>query len=244
MKKRLVFLFLTFITLIFISSVSAIRINEVELNPSGTDAGNEWIELYSNSEINLNGYYLENGDGDKYELNTSFSDYLVINLNKQWLDNSNESVKLFKNNELIDETDIFNDAANNDKTYQYCDDEWIFKTSTKNKENNCEADGETEKTENKTNEKENKTTEDETDKETTNEKQKLVKENKTNILSENIEEDNEHTVIYLNKKTSENLKTPAILYESKTEKIKTYAIYGFGVLCILLIIALIFKRKK
>jgi len=39
---------------------SAIVINEVEQNPAGEDRNNEWVELYSAEEINLDGYFLAN----------------------------------------------------------------------------------------------------------------------------------------------------------------------------------------
>ena len=51
------------IGLLLISCVSAIRINEVELNPEGTDAGNEWIELFSSEEIDLTGWTLKYATG-------------------------------------------------------------------------------------------------------------------------------------------------------------------------------------
>ena len=55
MKKSLICL-LVLIILSLINCVNAeIRINEVELNPKGDDAGYEWIELYSEYEINLSG---------------------------------------------------------------------------------------------------------------------------------------------------------------------------------------------
>jgi len=62
MSKRLVFLFVLFV--ISASSLcSALRINEVEMNPAGTDTGNEWIELYNDGEISLEGYVIINNDG-------------------------------------------------------------------------------------------------------------------------------------------------------------------------------------
>jgi len=41
---------------LLISFISSIRINEVELNPYGTDSGNEWLEFYSKGEVNLTGW--------------------------------------------------------------------------------------------------------------------------------------------------------------------------------------------
>jgi len=44
-------------SLSFVPIASGLRINEVELNPPLDDSGNEWAEIYSESEINLEGYY-------------------------------------------------------------------------------------------------------------------------------------------------------------------------------------------
>ena len=43
------------IFLFAINICSAIKISEIELNPAGTDKGNEWIELFSDEKINF--YY-------------------------------------------------------------------------------------------------------------------------------------------------------------------------------------------
>ena len=38
------------VVLLMVSFISAtVYINEVETNPSGSDAGNEWIEVYNNN---------------------------------------------------------------------------------------------------------------------------------------------------------------------------------------------------
>jgi len=137
MKKRALIFALIIINLLIVVCVSAgIRINEIELNPSGSDSGNEWIELYSENEVNLNNWKLVNNDEQEIELNKSFSGYLIIDLVRQWLDNSDEKIFLYNNEELIDETNVFDDSYNDDKTWQYCGD-WRFISSTKDSENNC-----------------------------------------------------------------------------------------------------------
>ena len=129
-------LLLVLVFIIFISNVSALRIIEFESNPAGTDSGNEWIELYNDGEVNLEGYRLVNNDGDEIILNDGFSGYFVYIFEKQWLDNTDEKVFLYKNEELIDKTDIFDDSKNNDMTWQLCD-SWEFKISTKGEGNSC-----------------------------------------------------------------------------------------------------------
>lgn len=132
MRARI--LILVFVVLI--SGVSALKITEFESNPEGTDAGNEWIELYNDGEISLEGYKLVNNDGGEIFLNESFSGYFVYTFKKQWLDNSDEKVFLYENETLIDETDIFEDNKNNGLTWRLCQ-TWEFLNSTKGQENDC-----------------------------------------------------------------------------------------------------------
>ncbi len=137
MKKLMVFGIILFI-LLFVGFSSAIIVNEVELDPAGNDSGNEWIELYSETEINLTGWQLVNKDNETIELTQTFQDYLIINLDRQWLDNSDEKV-ILKNNSgaIIYETNILNDPHNDERSWQYCNEGWIFKISTKNAANAC-----------------------------------------------------------------------------------------------------------
>ena len=122
------------IVLFFVNFVSALRINEFELNPEGDDSGNEWVEFYHWDEIDLTGYKLVNGDGDEIELSGNFEEYFVYIFEKQWLDNKDEQIFLYKGEELVDETILTYDSKNNDKTLQYCKGEWIFEENTKAEE--------------------------------------------------------------------------------------------------------------
>ncbi len=141
MKKSWIILVGLFTSLIMISLISGVRVNEVELNPEGTDAGNEWIELYSNEEINLTGWKIVNKDDDEILLNQTFQNYLIINLESQWLDNVNESVSLFNGSSLVDFSIVIEDSDNDGKTWQYCNGEWNFTDSTKGSGNSCEDNG-------------------------------------------------------------------------------------------------------
>ena len=120
------------------SFVLGLNINEVEQNPAGTDTGFEWVELYSETNINLEGYYLQ-ADNKIYNLSGGFSGFLVVVFDTQFLDNSNEAVFLKNSNGLVDETPLLNDPANNGKTQQNCDGSWALKDSTQNMENDCES---------------------------------------------------------------------------------------------------------
>ena len=135
MKILWIFIIVAFFS---ISYISAIRINEVELNPSGSDSGNEWIELYSTTETNLSGFSIMNNDGEEINLSGLFSGYYVYILDKQWLDNSDEKVVLYKEGNLLEETPIFEDSKNGDFTFNFCNSSWIFMESSKGEKNKCQ----------------------------------------------------------------------------------------------------------
>lgn len=225
-----------------ISNVFAIKINEVELNPIGTDAGNEWIEFYSEGEISLEGYRIVNNDGKNISLNGSFSGYYVYVFDKQWLDNSDEKIFLYKDSELIDETKIFEDSKNDNFAWQLCKD-WEFVNSTKGEKNFCEEEKHNED-ENSSIEKEeiNEEPQEEIKEENNNTEklaEKLDKENTVSSVAEEIEQkDIELEVIKLNAKSikSENNK-------ENSEK-SNYAMYGFVIFCVLLGLLFIFRRNR
>jgi len=104
-----------------------VEITEVELNPEGRDSGNEWVELFSEEEIDLEGWYLKNGDGDRYNLSVLIDGYEIITFDSQWLDNNEEFVILYNgDNEKIDETDELKDDDDDESTWQICERDWIF----------------------------------------------------------------------------------------------------------------------
>lgn len=141
MKKLMVFGISSVLLFLFLlpDFVFAVRINEVELNPEGTDAGNEWVELYSEQEVNLSGWKLVNGDNKSVSLDSFFQGYVIINFSGQWLDNSEESLGLFNGDALIDSVQARNDTVNDARTWQYCNGTWLFRASTKGAENSCAA---------------------------------------------------------------------------------------------------------
>lgn len=114
-KKRGAVLF--FAIMIFANFISAsIYINEVELNPSGTDEGHEWIELYNNgSNENLDDYYIQNSLKENYSLSGTINDYYVLG-SLSGLGNIDD-LKLFKGNLSIDSTGSLTDTSDNDNTW-------------------------------------------------------------------------------------------------------------------------------
>ncbi len=127
-----------FFTILISDGCFALRINEFEPNPAGKDAGFEWVEIYSETSVNLEGYILQNGDNEIYNLSGIFSGYITIIFPGAWLDNSNESVFLKHGAEIIDQAIAFNDATNDDKTWSFCSD-WKFISGTQNAVNSCEG---------------------------------------------------------------------------------------------------------
>lgn len=124
------------IIILILPFISSLKITEVELNPSGTDAGNEWVEFYSEEEINLEDYRLVNNDGDEINLDKSFEGYYVYIFSTQWLDNKDEKVFLYKGDELIDKTKILKDEDNDNYAWSFCSG-WEFIESSKEEKNNC-----------------------------------------------------------------------------------------------------------
>ena len=234
MEKRISFLI--FLIFLVLPTISAIRINEVESNPEGTDSRNEWIELYSEIEINISDYKLINNDGDEILLNGSFSGYFVYVFNKQWLDNSDEKVFLYKDNESIDETYLFADNKNDDLTWQLCE-IWEFIGSTKGEENGCIIeDGEQEENDtqetlpiNDTNEEEPEESITETISTTEDDNQISIDTNRSPITSQTIK-----------------LNPKVIKSEDDSESLSKsgYAFFGFVTFCVLLALLFMLKRYK
>ncbi len=252
--------------LVFVFSgffVSAfVRINEIESNPFDTDAGNEWVELYSDSgnEINISEWKLFNGEDEPPFLlvnYSSFSGYLVIVFNKRWLDNDYEKLFLYDGNDnLIDESGNLSDEKNTAKTWQYCDGSWDFADNTKGEENNCVDDSEG--------------GDDNPDINNTDENNDTDENNTDNVGGDNTEinnpSDNEEndpgvsfipkyygddveknnpnkSIINLNSYSNEGEENNNIIYKSKNEIIMQYSIYAFALFLIFVIVVLLIKER-
>lgn len=93
----------------------------VENNPSGTDSGNEWLTLINTgSNDTFDGYGIQttNGRIASYDLPTKtlgMCEYYKITLQKQTIDNENDTVKLLKNGTTIYETPVIEDTKNDDR---------------------------------------------------------------------------------------------------------------------------------
>ena len=138
---------LLFMFVVLVSSVSAIKINEVEINPLEGKYGIEWIELYNdeNSDIDISGWEIYDGLSRPKKIfvvpNETIigsKEYYVIELSSAKLNNDGDFVTIYDfSGTKIDETETLKDASWSFETWQLCD-SWEFKLSTKGKENSCE----------------------------------------------------------------------------------------------------------
>lgn len=212
------------------SFVSAVRINEFEANPSGSDSGNEWVELYSEAEINLEGYFLQ-ADDKKLNLSGSFSGYLVISFESQFIDNENEIIYLKKGEEIIDETEMFDDNKNNGKTWNFCEEIWEFLDSSKGEINVCQEDSSNDG--NESNDEEEEDSEDGDGEESSKEENEVIYEKEEKIQSETTGK------IILNSPKENNANKEFV---SSEQKVRNGVVYGFLTLCVFLIILLALRR--
>lgn len=237
-----------FIFLFFVNLGSSIIINEFEINPVGASEGTEWIELYNDGgeEIDLQDWEIWDGLSSPKKIYTidekvlEPEEYYVIELTGLKLNNNGEFITLYdSDNNSIDQTSELSDSGADINTWQYCDGEWKFVSSTKGEENDCQTEiiqEEEEETEQEVEETEEEKTEDEES-----------EEEEIEQLSYHLdqEETEEKEIIKLN--NPKDIKSPENKEESicisTNEKIKSYAIYAFALLCVF-IIAMLLKSKN
>ena len=199
------------ISLFLIPLSSSIYISEVESNPTGPDSGKEWIEFYS-----------EEG---------TYSDYFVIELSNQWLDNSDEKIYLKKDNKTIDKTDLLEDSDNDGDTWFVCDGKWKYGKETKENENDCGEENREEE-EDEEDEEPLEESEEESTAKTTAQTAQTSKQLKYKTPTHNNEP------IILNAQT----KPEAESFISKQEKTRIYIIFSFTLLTIFIIV--LFSLRK
>lgn len=138
------FAFVLFLFAAFGSANAFIAINEIEPNPSGTDAGNEWVELYNagDSAVSLAGWRLVNSAGGSYLIPDGViaaQGYWVHTFSTGWLRNTNENITLYDSNDAFaDSTRTVNDEQDSIKTWQRIPDggnDWSFADGTQGASN-------------------------------------------------------------------------------------------------------------
>ncbi|HEX2558164.1 MAG TPA: lamin tail domain-containing protein [Nitrososphaera sp.] len=132
------------------SVINDIVINEVELNPRGSDAGQEWIELYNPTDVDIN--------MSDFRITTSFEsstmdlpkdavikagETYVVELDKQTLSNTAEILVLENSTgNVVDRTPSLVDRSDDNRTWQRMPDgnnEWKFAVDTKGELNDPTA---------------------------------------------------------------------------------------------------------
>lgn len=227
----MVFWFTTLLT-----NVSALKITEIESNPEGDDSGFEWIELYSESNVNLEGYILDHdGRGSAINLSGSFDGYYILELQTQWLRNSNETVYLKNGENIVETVGPFTDNKK-DKTYSLCDGEWIFSTETKEEENSCRQKPNTQtNTNNNNNPNVNEEIEEEEESKEKSKKNSTIPIIQNLKINNTIEEDEPapKKKILLNQKSEDEKVEYTKTY--RTREIVIYFFIGFSALLVILI---------
>ena len=172
MKTRNKVLIFVFAFALLLNFCDAIRINEVEMNPS---EGKEWIELYNDDEeVNVSNWKIYDGLSSPKKIYTFLNEtkidaggyYIVEFSNRLNNDNNGDFVTLYDNShQKIDETEILKDTLQSSETHQFCSSSWKFMTSTKGQENDCivEQVSEPQTTQNETAEEDNPTTQETSD---------------------------------------------------------------------------------
>jgi hypothetical protein len=132
-----------------INIANHVVINEVELNPPGSDSGHEWVELYNPTgiDIDISGWIIRStGGGNTEWINIpggtiiSATGFFCYTHNKQWLDNESEiviledseNIEIDRTPSLSDNRDDYNSwtrEPNGQDTNSI--DDWAFMTSTK-----------------------------------------------------------------------------------------------------------------
>lgn len=124
-------------------------INEVELNPRGSDAGKEWVEIYNplEKELDLTGYSLQTMHGEIVTLpldgKIAPRGYRVFTFSRTALDNGElgdsfafgDSIALLNpDGDALDITPVFSDTTSNSDTWHRRWDgapKWVFGKATK-----------------------------------------------------------------------------------------------------------------
>ena len=243
MMKEKLYLVL-FLVILFFPNISAIIINEVEVNPL-IDT-NEWVELYNDGEndLNISGWEIWEGiygsQGPKLILSIpeetiiSKDGFYIVEWSQSKLNNGGDFVILYDSEENeIDRTETLDETERSSKTWNYCD-EWIFIISSKNSENNCPSEEET------TEPPPEEVVEESEEEEESSEKPKeTVEENVIERIvgTGSTIRDVELEIINLNPKV--------IKSENDNEKLNNnYALYGFVFFCVLIIVLFVLRRNK
>ena len=128
------------------SVTQAVKINEVEYNPLGPVAHNQWIEVFNMDQnlLDIGGWLVKSTNlGKTFTIPAGFvilpNDYLVIPFNSVMFDLENESIVLLTSDAVeVDRTPLLSDTADDALTWQRFPNgidtdtpaDWAFRNST------------------------------------------------------------------------------------------------------------------
>lgn len=234
-EKNILMMFL--VVILIISSISAIRINEVELNPENGKSGIEWVELYNDEDddVDISKWEIYDGLASPRSIGVmpkktiiEKEGYYIVEVQGTKLNNGGDFVTLYDiSGKKIDETKILKETTSSSKTWQLCS-SWEFTESTKGEKNDCKKEVE-----------ENE--EDSELKEST-----ILVGGRGDEVGEDTQEEEkpkntELEIIKLNTPTTKDIKTED---DKKNLDKRDYAKYGFVVFCILLGFLFVFKKRR
>ncbi len=214
--------------IILISFISAIRINEIEINPEGGKQGKEWVEIYNEDyDKDISVWMIYDGLASEkkrytFPSNTILEEdeYIIVEFNGAVMNNGGDYVILFDNNgEEIDKTKELKEVTASSKTWQFCRGNWEFIEETKDKKNDCGDDENLEKN--------NKTQE------------TSIIEEKTEINT--LKAETELISPEIIKLNAQTIKTTN---DTKSSNKNTYTIFGLIGFCALLVFLFLLKRKN
>ena len=139
-------------TIVSTNPATYIIINEVEMNPVGSDAGFEWVELYNptNETVDISLWWVTSTAGTPYGqyipwgTEIASNEYYILYASQQWFDNPGDMIRLLTyDQEVIDYTPEISESTDSTKTWQripngYDSDsasDWFYAEATKGTEN-------------------------------------------------------------------------------------------------------------
>lgn len=139
-------------TIITTNPSTYIVINEVEINPIGSDAGREWVELYNptNETVDISIWWVASTAGTPYAqfipwgTEIKANDYYILYATQQWFDNPGDIIRLLNyDQEIVDYTPELSKLTDSNYTWQrvpngYDSDsasDWFFAEATMGIEN-------------------------------------------------------------------------------------------------------------
>jgi len=234
MIKRIFLLLLIFIIL---PNISALIINEIEINPTLGSAEKEWVEIYNEGEeINVSGWTINDSLKKRFTFgNETFipgNGYYIVEFKTATLNNDGDSLTLINSlGEIIDSTEILKEEKNSSKTWQLCNGEWEFIEATKEAKNDCPI---SEETPPEVNDSTNENTEENSsDEEPTNDR-----ESKENAVNESIKNKTEKNITF----SKISLVPKDIKSGNENSFKKNLPLYGFIAFCVFLAILFALKR--